>query len=208
MFIGEWMEERNNRGEMIIATKVISYLSLLPSLSFTHYVYQYTSNFKRFQVEPKIKANTTGNNAKSLKVSVDASLQKLRTSYIDILYVHFWDFRTSIPEVMDNLNNLVVSGKVLYLGISDAPAWVVSAANEYAKAHAKAPFVIYQVSKSRGQNVLISLYVLTVLFRKGAWNVLERSFERDIIPMARHYGLALGTYCPYFQLNEALTSYA
>jgi aryl-alcohol dehydrogenase-like predicted oxidoreductase len=120
----------------------------------------------------KIQANMTGNNAKSLKVSVEASLKKLRTSYIDILYVHFWDFRTSIPEVMDNLNNLVVSGKVLYLGISDAPAWVVSAANEYAKAHAKAQFVIYQ----------------------GLWNVLDRSFERDIIPMARQYGLALAPW--------------
>jgi aryl-alcohol dehydrogenase-like predicted oxidoreductase len=61
------------------------------------------------------KINYQGNNAKSMYLSVDASLKKLRTSYIDIFYVHVWDFETSIEEVMNNLHNLVVSGKVLYL---------------------------------------------------------------------------------------------
>ena len=56
-----------------------------------------------------------GNNLKSMHVSVEASLKKLRTDYIDILYVHWWDWNTSVEEVMDSLNNLVVSGKVLYL---------------------------------------------------------------------------------------------
>ena len=73
---------------------------------------------------------------------------------------------------MDNLHNLIVARKVLYLGVSDTPAWVVSYANAYAKAHAKTPFVIYQ----------------------GAWNVMERSFEREIIPMARTLGLALAPW--------------
>lgn len=73
---------------------------------------------------------------------------------------------------MDSLHNLVVAGKVLYLGISDAPAWVVVQANMYAKHHGKTPFSIYQ----------------------GAWNVMERSFERDIIPMARAHGLALAPW--------------
>lgn len=116
--------------------------------------------------------NYTGNNAKSLKVSVEASLKKLRTSYIDILYVHWWDWGTSVKEVMDNLHNLVTSGKVLYLGVSDTPAWVVATANQYAIDHGKSPFVIYQ----------------------GAWSVMERSFERDIIPMARTHGLALAPW--------------
>lgn len=107
-----------------------------------------------------------------MRVSIDASLSKLRTNYVDILYVHWWDFNTSIEEVMNNLHNLVVAGKVLYLGISDSPAWVVSAANQYARDHGKTPFVIYQ----------------------GAWNVMERSFERDIIPMARTMGLALAPW--------------
>jgi aryl-alcohol dehydrogenase-like predicted oxidoreductase len=57
-------------------------------------------------------------------------LKKLQTDYIDLLYVHWWDFTTSVPELMQSLNQLVQSGKVLYLGISDTPAWVVSKANE------------------------------------------------------------------------------
>ena len=73
---------------------------------------------------------------------------------------------------MNGLHQLVMSGKVLYLGISDTPAWVVSQANTYAKDHAKTPFSIYQ----------------------GLWNVMERSFERDIIPMARAHGMALAPW--------------
>ncbi|KAL5520573.1 hypothetical protein ACEPAG_9797 [Sanghuangporus baumii] len=152
-FIGEWAEKRGIRDQLVIATK-------------------YTTNYKRVDKDVSHKVNYTGNNAKSLKVSVEASLKKLRTSYIDILYVHWWDWNTSIEEVMDHLHNLVAQGKVLYLGISDSPAWVVSAANQYAKDHAKTPFVIYQ----------------------GAWNVMDRSFEREIIPMARNLGLALAPW--------------
>ena len=104
-----------------------------------------------------------------MAVSVDASLRKLRTHYIDLLYVHWWDYETSIPEVMNSLHNLVASGKVLYLGISDTPAWVVSKANQYARDHALTPFSIYQ----------------------GAWSILQRDFEREIIPMARAEGTSL-----------------
>ncbi|KAF5326547.1 hypothetical protein D9611_000236 [Ephemerocybe angulata] len=93
-------------------------------------------------------------------------MKKLRTNYIDLLYLHWWDWETSIEEVMRGLHNLVVQGKVLYLGVSDTPAWVVSKANQYARDHAMTPFVVYQ----------------------GAWNVMERSFEREIIPMAQSEG--------------------
>ena len=61
------------------------------------------------------KANYVGNGSKSLFLSVDASLRKLRTSYIDILYVHWWDYETSVKEVMDSLHTLILSRKVLYL---------------------------------------------------------------------------------------------
>jgi aryl-alcohol dehydrogenase-like predicted oxidoreductase len=125
-------------------------------------------------------------------VSVEASLKKLRTSYIDILYVHWWDYGTSVEEVMDSLHTLIIQRKVLYLvryfivftffcpslngpalqGISDTPAWVVSKANQYAKDRGKTPFCIYQ----------------------GQWSILDRSFERDIIPMARSEGLALAPW--------------
>ena len=61
------------------------------------------------------KVNYAGNNTKSMHISVQASMKKLRTDYIDLLYVHWWDYDTSIEEVMDSLHNLIVQGKVLYL---------------------------------------------------------------------------------------------
>ena len=104
---------------------------------------------------------------KSLHNSVNASLKKLRTDYIDILYVHWWDYTCGIEEVVNGLHNLVVQGKVLYLGVSDTPAWVVSKANTYARLTGKTPFVIYQ----------------------GAWSIMQRDFERDILPMALEEGM-------------------
>jgi aryl-alcohol dehydrogenase-like predicted oxidoreductase len=93
---------------------------------------------------------------------------------------------TSIEEIMDAMHILVEQGKVLYLGISDTPAWVVSAANYYARAHGKTPFSIYQ----------------------GRWNVMLRDFERDILPMARHFGMALAPWdvlgSGKFQTKKAL----
>ena len=63
----------------------------------------------------KQKVLYTGNNIKSMHISVEASLKKLRTTYIDILYVHWWDWETSIEEMMNGLHILVQQGKVLYL---------------------------------------------------------------------------------------------
>jgi aryl-alcohol dehydrogenase-like predicted oxidoreductase len=126
---------------------------------------QYSTNFKRGADLPQ-KTSYVGNNTKSLTISVDASLKKLRTHYIDILYLHWWDYTTSIEEVMNSLHNLVVQGKVLYLGVSDTPAWIVAKANNYAKMSGKTQFVIYQ----------------------GEWNIMQRDMERDIIPMCRQDG--------------------
>ncbi|KAI0342525.1 Aldo/keto reductase [Trametopsis cervina] len=152
-FIGEWMEQRGNREQLVIATK-------------------YTANYKRGDKNIAQKAHFIGNNVKSMVQSLDASLKKLRTNYVDILYVHWWDYATSIEEVVNGLHNLVVQGKVLYLGISDTPAWVVAKANTYARLTGKTPFVIYQ----------------------GAWSVLQRDMERDIIPMAREEGMAIAPW--------------
>jgi len=73
---------------------------------------------------------------------------------------------------MDSLDAVVKSGKVLYLGISDTPAYIVSAANTYAQAHGKTPFSIYQ----------------------GRWNIMLRDMEREIIPMCRHFGMAIAPW--------------
>ncbi|TFK39063.1 NADP-dependent oxidoreductase domain-containing protein [Crucibulum laeve] len=152
-FIGEWAEKRGIRSQLFIATK-------------------YTTNFKQRDPNVKQKVLFVGNNTKSLHMSVETSLQNLRTSYIDLLYLHWWDYDTDVEEVMRSLHTLVLQGKVLYLGISDTPAWVVAQANQYARDHALTPFVVYQ----------------------GSWNVMERSFEREIIPMARAYGMALAPW--------------
>jgi len=153
------MKERGNRDQMFIATK-------------------YTTPYRNYDIGPAQKkgapqtVNYSGNHKRSMMMSVRDSMKKLQTDYIDLLYLHWWDHTTSIEEIMDALHILVEQGKVMYLGISDSPAWVVSAANEYAKARGKTQFSVYQ----------------------GRWNILIRDFERDIIPMARHYGMALAPW--------------
>jgi len=122
--------------------------------------------------DTEIIANTSGNGTKSLHTSVTQSLKKLQTDYIDLLYVHWWDMSTSIPEMMQSLNSLVTSGKVLYLGISDTPAWVVSKANEYARNHGFRQFSVYQ----------------------GKWSAASRDFERDIIPMCKAEGMGFAPW--------------
>lgn len=76
---------------------------------------QYTTNFKRGNDAIAQKVLYVGNGNKSLHLSVEASLKKLRTTYIDLLYIHWWDFQTSIEEIMRSLHSLVMARKVLYL---------------------------------------------------------------------------------------------
>jgi len=152
-WIGEWMAEKKIRDQLVIATK-------------------FTTNYRSWEMGKPKAVNFSGNHKKSLHMSVRDSLKKLQTDYIDLLYLHWWDHTTSIEEIMDSLHVLVQQGKVLYLGVSDTPAWVVSAANTYARAQGKTPFSVYQ----------------------GRWNVGLRDFEREIIPMARHFGMALAPW--------------
>jgi len=105
---------------------------------------KYTSYGKTRQAGryPGIAVNYAGNHSKNLRVTVEESLKRLRTDYIDLLYVHWDDHSTSIPELMQSLNDMVRSGKVLYLGISDTSAWKVSQANEYARQNGMAQFAV------------------------------------------------------------------
>ncbi|KAM0545603.1 hypothetical protein ACHAPJ_011303 [Fusarium lateritium] len=152
-YIGKWIAARGNRDLLFLATK-------------------FTNCYRTHDLGQGRTVNYGGNHKKSLKLSITDSLRKLQTDYIDLLYVHWWDWSTSIEELMDSLHILVEQGKVLYLGISDTPAWVVSTANTYAKTHGKTPFSVYQ----------------------GRWNLMLRDLEREIIPMARHFGMAI---CPW-----------
>lgn len=152
-WIGQWMEERGVRDRVIISTK-------------------YSSDYRSHALGKGNTPNASGNHKRSLHLSVRDSLMKLKTEWIDILYVHFWDWTVSIEEVMDSLHIMVQQGKVLYLGVSDCPAWVVGVANTYARDHGKTQFSIYQ----------------------GRWNVLQRDVEREIVPMLRHFGMAMAPW--------------
>ncbi|KAH8889169.1 Aldo/keto reductase [Thozetella sp. PMI_491] len=149
--IGEWMKNRGVRDQMVVATK-------------------YTAGYRAYNREKEpLQSNFTGNSAKSLLLSVRDSLRKFDTEYIDVLYVHWWDFTTSVEEVMIHLHSYVMAKQVLYLGVSDTPAWVVVKANEFARKNGLTPFSIYQ----------------------GRWNAAFRDMEAEIIPMCEDQGMAI-----------------
>ncbi len=118
--------------------------------------------------------NYGGNHRKNMMRSIEASLKRLDTEYIDLLWLHAWDSMTPVEEVMRGLHDLVSMGKVHYIGISDTPAWVVSQANTLASFRGWSPFIALQVE----------------------YNLLQREAERDLIPMAKSLGLALTPWAP------------
>jgi aryl-alcohol dehydrogenase-like predicted oxidoreductase len=118
--------------------------------------------------------NASGNHRKNLVQSVDASLKRLNTHYIDLLWVHIWDPMTPIEEVMRSLDDLIRSGKILYIGISDVPAWVVSNANAIADLRSWSSFIGLQIM----------------------YNLIERSAERELLPMASALDIGVTVWSP------------
>ena len=113
--------------------------------------------------------NSAGNHRKNMVQALDNSLRRLKTDYIDLYWVHAWDYMTPVEEVMRGLDDLVRAGKILYVGISDTPAWVVSRANMLAELRGWSPFVALQVE----------------------YSLIERAVERELLPMARELDLAV-----------------
>ncbi len=113
--------------------------------------------------------NSAGNHRKNMVQAVENSLKRLNTDYIDLYWLHAWDFLTPVDEVMRAFDDLVRSGKVLYIGISDTPAWVVSRANMMAELRGWTQFVGLQIE----------------------YSLLERTVERELLPMARELNLAV-----------------
>lgn len=113
--------------------------------------------------------NWGGNSRKSMVRAVEDSLKRLNTHYLDLLYLHMWDFMTPVEEVLQSVHYLVASGKVLYFAFSDTPAWVVS----------------YAVAKAAdfGWEVPVGLQI--------PYSLLDRAVERAELPMAREHGLAI-----------------
>ena len=118
--------------------------------------------------------NSGGNSRKSMVRSVEASLTRLQTDYIDLLYLHMWDGTTPVQEVLRAMDDLVRAGKVLYLGMSDIPAWQVSRMQAIADLRGWAPLAALQIP----------------------YNLVERTVERDLIPMAAAVGLGVTCWSP------------
>ena len=147
--LGKFIKEFGNRNEAVIATKYSLYTE-------------------------QNKINDSGNHRKNLVQSVEGSLKRLGTDYIDLLYIHAWDGTTDVEEVMRSLEYLVQSGKVLHIGISDTPAWIIAKANT--------------LSEFRGWSSFIGVQL--------EYSLIRRDAERELIPMCREYNLGITAWAP------------
>jgi aryl-alcohol dehydrogenase-like predicted oxidoreductase len=121
--------------------------------------------------------NASGNHRKNMVKSVEDSLKRMGTDYIDLLYLHMWDFRTPVDEVLRSFDDLVRSGKVLYIGLSDTPAWQASRMQAIAELRGWTQFCALQIS----------------------YSLVERTVEREMIPMAQEMGLGVSPWAPLGQ---------
>lgn len=118
--------------------------------------------------------NSSGNHRKNMMRSVAASLERLNTDYIDLLYLHGWDDRTPVEEIMRGMDDLVRSGKVTYVAISNTPAWQVARMQTIADLRGWSPLIAFQLE----------------------YSLVERTVERDMIPMAQELGLGVMPWSP------------
>jgi aryl-alcohol dehydrogenase-like predicted oxidoreductase len=123
---------------------------------------------------PGTDPNAAGNQRKNMMQAVEASLKRLQTDYIDLYWVHLWDQITPVEEVMRGLDDLIRQGKVLHVGISDAPAWWIAQANTLAQLRGWSPFVGLQIE----------------------YSLIERTVERELVPMAKALNLGLTAWSP------------
>jgi aryl-alcohol dehydrogenase-like predicted oxidoreductase len=146
-YIGEFIS--GDRDRFVLATK-------------------YTSNTRRGD------PNAGGNHRKNMTQSLEASLKRLNTDYIDLYWVHAWDPLTPIEEMLRALDDMVRAGKILYIGISDAPAWVVSQANTLANLRGWTEFAGIQIE----------------------YSLIERTPERELLPMAGALDIGVTAWSP------------
>lgn len=118
--------------------------------------------------------NAGGASRKNIIASCDESLRRLRTDYIDLYWMHFWDPNTPIEETLRALDDLVRTGKVRYIGVSDTPAWKSAQANVLAALCGWTPFVGLQIE----------------------YSLVERTVEGELVPMARELGMGITPWSP------------
>jgi aryl-alcohol dehydrogenase-like predicted oxidoreductase len=147
LFLGEFMKD--HRQSVVLATK---YSNAMPG------------------TDP----NAAGNHRKNMMQAVEASLKRLQTDYIDLYWLHIWDQITPVEEVMRGLDDLVRAGKILYAGISDAPAWWIAQANTLAHFRGWSPFAGLQIE----------------------YSLIERTVERELIPAAKALNLGVTAWSP------------
>jgi len=121
--------------------------------------------------------NAAGNHRKNMVKSVEDSLRRLGTDYIDLLYLHMWDFRTPVDEILRAFDDLVRAGKILYIGLSDTPAWQASR--------------MQAIAELRGWTQFCALQI--------CFSLVERTVEREMIPMAREMGMGVSPWAPLGQ---------
>ncbi len=151
--VGEFI--KGHREEVVVATK-------------------YTNAAAGFTGQPGTDANAGGNQRKNMVQAVEASLKRLGTDYIDLYWQHIWDTMTPVEEVMRAFDDLVRAGKVLYVGISDAPAWVVAKSNTLAELRGWTRYVGLQIE----------------------YSLLERTVERELLPMAKDQQMTVLAWSP------------
>ena len=118
--------------------------------------------------------NAAGMHRKSLTQSLDASLKRLGVDYIDLYIVHWWDFTTPVEEVHRALDDAISAGKILLIGLSDVPAWVVSRAQAFHELRGLAPIACMQLE----------------------YSLVQRSIEREHLPLADTYGIGVTAWSP------------
>lgn len=118
--------------------------------------------------------NAGGNHRKRMVEALNGCLKRLDVDHIDLFWVHAWDELTPVEEVMRGLDDLVRAGKILYTGISDAPAWWIARANTLAEMRGWTPFIGLQIE----------------------YNLIERTPERELLPMACALGLGVTAWSP------------
>ena len=128
----------------------------------------------KYSLSSASDAIKSGNSRKNMRRCVEESLRRLKTDHIDLYWLHLWDETTPLDELMRAFDDLVSSGKVSYVAVSDTPAWQISRANMLADLRGWSPFIGIQV----------------------AYSLLERTAERDLLPMARELDLGITAWSP------------
>jgi aryl-alcohol dehydrogenase-like predicted oxidoreductase len=123
---------------------------------------------------PTAGLQRSGNSRKAMRLSVEASLKRLRTDYLDLLWVHMPDGVTPIEEILRGMDDLARAGKILHAGLSDFPAWRIAAAATLADLRATLPIAAVQLE----------------------YSLVERSAERELLPMAAAFGMAAMAWSP------------